>query len=437
MKRYLNKKFMYIICTVLLILCTVYFALCKIASTKANEIFAQEMSRQTVLRGSITAESITADIWGEVDFKNLVWLDEKGETVLHIKDGSFTVSMWDIITRSTSINTLRKININGALVSLNFNKDMKMDILNRPLKKARRAEDDKNKLPNLDLAGKIPQMKIMLNDCTLAVVHDKKYFVLHDVDVDFDSRSGKKIQLELSSGKFGGTIVGSKLQMNGVIDISRQDPGLNMNLSMYNIVPESLGLGNLKNTADVFAQVKGTLNNIIADGAVRFKELDLPALHFNDVTGNLHYEKGNIDFTDVRGGVYGGSVEGSGNYNIDNRHYSVDIKGHDLLAAVAAKSTKINCRVELDLKMRSDGDPKTVHTYGSFTSGSGDYMLLPFENISGRFSNQNKVLEFEDVVIRTKIGDITTDGFKIVDGRLQIEDIFLKAPDGSEVIKVR
>lgn len=434
----INKKFLYIALTAVVILTAIYFTLCKIASEKANEIFAREMSRQTVLRGGVTAESIAADIWGNVDFKNLVWLDDRGETVLHIKDGSFKVNTWDIITKNTNINTLQNVNINGAILSLDFDKDMQIDILNKPKKNSGKvSERKKEKMPNLNLAGKIPQLKITLNDCMLAVMHGKKYFVLHDVDGSFDSSSKDTVRIALTSGKFGGTIVGSKLQLNGIIDTSQPDPAINMNLSMYNIVPESLGMGNLKNTADVFAQVKGTLNNIIADGAVRFEELDLPALHFNDVTGNLHYEKGNIDFTDVRGGVYGGSVEGSGNYNIDNRHYSVDIKGHDLLAAVAAKSTKINCRVELDLKMRSDGDPKTVHTYGSFTSGSGDYMLLPFENISGRFSNQNKVLEFEDVVIRTKIGDITTDGFKIVDGRLQIEDIFLKAPDGSEVIKVR
>ena len=151
----------------------------------------------------------------------------------------------------------------------------------------------------------------------------------------------------------------------------------------------------------------------------------------------MHYEDGRVDFTDVTGSIYGGTVEAAGNYTIDNRHYSIDALGHDLMASIAAKSTKIHCRVELDLKMRSEGRADTVHTYGSFTSGAGDYMLIPFESISGKFDNKNKVLQFKDVVIKTDIGNVVTDSFKLVNGRVYLEDIFLEAPDGSEKIKVR
>lgn len=440
MKKYLNTKIIYTIIGLLVVLLGTYFTLCKIASDKALETFNKEMSKQTVLRGTVSADSITADIWGEVDFTNLVWLDEKGETVLHIKEGSFNVNTWDIITKNISIDTLQEVNINDAILSLNFDKDMKMDVLNVPVKKkAEQKTEAKSaaKLPNLNLSGKLPHVNIVLNNCKLAVMHEKKYFVLNDVDGSIDSSQHDVIKINLTSGKFGGTIVGNKLQLNGKIAVTKQEPELNLNLAMYDIVPKSMGLGNVENTANVFAQVQGTLQHIIADGALSFEELDIPALHFNDVKGNLHYENGIIDFKDVTAGLYGGSVEAFGTYNIDNRHYSIDAKGQELLASVAAKSTKINCRVELDLKMRSTGDPKTVHTYGSFVSGAGSYMLVPFESISGKFSNVNKVLEFEDVVIKTKIGDVTTDGFKIVDGKLQIDNVFLKAPDNSEVIKVR
>lgn len=440
MKKYINTKIIYAIIGLFVILLGTYFALCKIASDKALETFNKEMSKQTVLRGTVSADTITADIWGEVDFTNLVWLDEKGETVLHIKEGSFNVSTWDIITKNISITTLQEVNINDAILSLNFDKDMNMDILNVPVRKKgehKQAAKPAARLPNLNLSGKLPQVKVVLNNCKLAVMHDKKYFVLNDVDGSIDSSQRNNIKINLTSGKFGGTIVGNKLQLNGKIAVDKQEPELNLNLAMYDIVPKSMGLGNVENTANVFAQVQGTLQHIIVDGALNFAELDIPALHFNDVKGNLHYENGIIDFKDVTAGLYGGSVEAFGTYNIDNRHYSIDAKGQDLLASVAAKSTKINCRVELDLKMRSTGDPKTVHTYGSFVSGAGSYMLVPFESISGKFSNVNKVLEFEDVVIKTKIGDVTTDGFKIVDGKLQIDNVFLKNPDNSEVIKVR
>ena len=64
-------------------------------------------------------------------------------------------------------------------------------------------------------------------------------------------------------------------------------------------------------------------------------------------------------------------------------------------------------------------------------------MLIPFESISGKFDNKSKVLKFKDVVIKTNLGNVVTDSFKLVDGRVYLEDIYLEAPDGSEKIKVR
>lgn len=93
-------------------------------------------------------------------------------------------------------------------------------------------------------------------------------------------------------------------------------------------------------------------------------------------------------------------MEATGAYDVDTRGYSIDALGHDLMASIAAKTSKINCRVELDLKMRSDGNPKNVLTYGSFTSGAGTYSLIPFEQISGKFNDRHGVLKFTDVKIK-------------------------------------
>ena len=84
----------------------------------------------------------------------------------------------------------------------------------------------------------------------------------------------------------------------------------------------------------------------------------------------------------------------------------------------------------------SQGDPKTALTYGSFKSGKGSYYIIPFESISGEFSNQNKRLEFKNVVIETKMGVIKTNAFDIVDGKLHIGEIYLEEPDSGKTIKI-
>lgn len=430
-----NRKIYMVIAASMLLLTAVYFLLSHLASNRAETIFRQEMSKQKVLHGSVTAESIKADMFGNVIFTHLVWLDTNGEPILQVPQGRFKVSVWDIITSRIDMDTLRQVELDDAVLSLRFDDKMRLDVL--PDKKEFAVPGQRQEKQHFNLQGKIPETKLVLRNCTLNVMYKKRYFVLNQVQATIQSRTDDFVKIDFSTGLFGGTIVGDSLKLYGKVDISRQEPELALNLTMYQIVPASLGLGNVQNNADVFMEVKGTLQHPTADGALSFATLDLPALHFSKVSGNVHYEDGRVDFTDVSGSIYGGTVDAFGHYNIDDRHYSIDALGHDLMASIAAKSTKINCRVELDLKMRSQGRADTVHTYGSFTSGPGHYMLIPFESISGKFDNKSKVLQFKDVVIKTDLGNVVTNGFKLVDGRVYLEDIYLEAPDGSEKIKVR
>ena len=83
--------------------------------------------------------------------------------------------------------------------------------------------------------------------------------------------------------------------------------------------------------------------------------------------------------------------------------------------------------------MRCDGNPHNVLTYGSFTGGAGTYSLIPFEGLSGKFSDRGGVLQFTDVKIKTPLGEVTSDAFEIVKGRVHINDIFLTAPEGERI----
>ena len=138
----------------------------------------------------------------------------------------------------------------------------------------------------------------------------------------------------------------------------------------------------------------------------------------------------------VKGNVFGGTVEAFGDYHLDTKYYNIDALGHELLGSIAARNGKIKCKVELDFKIRSKGDPKTALTYGSFKSGKGSYYIIPFDSISGEFSNQNKHLEFKNVVIETKMGTIKTDAFDIVNGKLHIGEIYLEEPENGQTIKI-
>lgn len=257
--------------------------------------------------------------------------------------------------------------------------------------------------------------------------------MLSGVNIAARSEKADELKLKITANNLGGMMIGDELGISGKVLLNGGEPQCDLYLSLKNVVPESLGLGKVKDTASVYGHATGSLAGPVIDGRIEFAELNIPALRFYKVNGDFLYEDGHIDFSNVTGGIYGGTVEATGTYDIDSRAYTIDALGHDLMASVAAKTSKINCRVELDLKMRCNGNPHDVLTYGSFTGGAGTYSLIPFESISGSFSDQNGVLQFTDVKIKTPLGEVTSDAFEIVKGRVHIKDIFLTAPQGERI----
>ena len=153
------------------------------------------------------------------------------------------------------------------------------------------------------------------------------------------------------------------------------------------------------------------------------KTLSIPALDFFQVEGNIRYRGGRFDFTNVTGRVYGGRLEAYGNYHIDTRAYDIYVKGFDLDARYPAKSIQMSCYVDLDGEIHCDGNAKKVVSFGTFSSGSGHYKLIPFRKISGAFHNKGKALDFYNVSIETKAGTFTTDAFHITNGKVTLGPI--------------
>ena len=105
--------------------------------------------------------------------------------------------------------------------------------------------------------------------------------------------------------------------------------------------------------------------------------------------------------------------------------------GHDLHSEDATNIPYFRTLVQLDLKMLCDGDHRSTLPYGSFYSGKGIYAIIKFNSIKGTFSNQYKQLKFSDVEIKSDGGDIVAPQFELVDGKLQMVNLYYVAPGGA------
>ena len=432
------------------ILCViVFFVLAEIASRGAARIFNREMEKQNMLRGTITAEKIMAHINGDVVFENLLWVEPDGDVILRVPEGSFHARPWDVITRNFKSTTIQKLELHNAVISVAFDEDMQVDFLEQKPKRKEdpdRPEKEKSMtvpkidkdVVNFNRDGRKLRAEIILNNCRLESHYRKRHYIMNNVNMNMSLNTSDVSHIDLSTGKFGGTMRGGGMSIAGTIDFNSETPELGLDVSIRDVDPESLGFGmKLHDLMTVVAKLTGPVTGPKGRGTVRMKELTIPALHFTDVIGDVAYSDGLFRFTDVHAKIFGGKLNARGDYNLDTRRYNIYGKGMELDSRRALNDLQFSCLVDMQLTVRCDGNPRNILAYGDFKSGKGRYILIPFDSVEGRFTNRFKELFIYDAKITTQFGTITTDAFSIIKGKLTLGPVILTDPDTGEVIPIK
>ena len=92
LKKFYHPKLYIGIIVAAFVVTGVYFWLCRLAGEHAAEIFNAEMARQKTLEGSVAVESITADMWGNVGFRGLKWLDAEANRLYLCRTGALKLN---------------------------------------------------------------------------------------------------------------------------------------------------------------------------------------------------------------------------------------------------------------------------------------------------------------------------------------------------------
>lgn len=454
-----------VIVTILVIL-----GLLQFAKRGAAFIFNREMAKQTMLRGSITVESLMAHITGDVNFENLVWREPDGDVILHIPEGSFRVRLWDVITRRFKATSIQKLTLKNAVISVRFNENMQVDFVDQkqgqislPKAEAQQKtekntkQDPKHKTEqdlatewiedhdyvydedgiNFDLGARRLRSVIVLEDCQLAARYKKHHYVLNNVNMKLGLDTTGMSHIDLSTGKFGGTMLGGGMSIYGEINFKPATPVLDVDVSLRNVDPSSLGFGmNVHDDMTVVVRMEGPVTGPMGRGTVKMKELHIPALHFTDIIGDVYYSNGLFRFSDVHAKVFGGTLAARGYYDMNTRKYRIFGNGKNLDSKRALRNSHLYCPVDLDINLECNGHARTTVTTGVFKSGKGHYSIIPFDSLQGRFSNRYRDLRFYDVKIITQFGTVSTDAFSIINGKLHLNKIKLMDHDTGQEITV-
>ena len=386
----------------------------KIMSYGAAELFNYVASRQEMLRGTITVESITANIHGGVTFEKLAWDDPAGNPILRVPAGSFKVDPWDVLRMRFVSTTIREITLESPAFAVYFDEEMNVDFINRR-------------------QGEIEQEKA--RDAKEKLEDRISNFTSVSLNGHIDTRGVS--DLHIKTGEFGGTMVGNGIEADCEIDFKEKNLPSIVSVTAKGVIPSSMGLGDdIHDKMTLTVSGRGPLSHLICEGTVTMPELHVPALDFYDVKGDIHYDDGAMTFSDVKARVYGGIVTARGDYNVDSRVYNIYLHGEGLDSRIPTKEPRFYCLVTLDGEIHCDGNVKDLVAFGSFSSGGGFYSLIPFRGITGTFHNRYRAVDFYDVTIDTDFGLIHTDAFHIIDGKLHLGKIELVDKESGESMSI-
>ena len=435
----------------------VFFVLATIASRGMGVIFNEVMARQTMMRGTVTVESLSATPWGTLSFTDLVWTDPDGRRLVTVPDGKIRVNMWDVVTRNFKASAINGIELNDAVIVVDLDENNRLDFVpaspdvKKPLNEVEprpkppkkttqeRQEELGKKVRNFNWQGQHLDLKIRLRNSQLEVFNRNRHYVMKDVNARIDLDSNRAIHIDMETGKFGGTAIGNGLVLKGRVDLKdvlkHRMPQLDLQFDVKGVDPSSLGFGeNIHDAMTLLTKVTGDFNRPFAKGRVTMPILRIPALTFDNVVGDVTYQDGILNFSNVNANVFSGKLEAKGVYNLDTRAYTITGVAKDLDSSVALKTPEFLVPVSANLNFKSEGMPRDMEVWGNFWSGDGHYMLIPIQSITGNFHNKGRHLSFSDVKVNTKITTISTNALRIDDGQLTMGPLNITSHGGSNFI---
>ena len=435
----------------------VFFVLATIASRGMGVIFNEVMARQTMMRGTVTVESLSATPWGTLSFTDLVWTDPDGRKLVTVPSGKIRVNMWDVVTHNFKASAINGIELDDAVIVVDLDENNRIDFVppspdvKKPLNEVEprpklpkkttqeRQEELGKKVRNFNWQGQHLDLKIRLRNSQLEVFNRNRHYVMKDVNARIDLDSNRAVHIDMETGKFGGTAIGDGLVLKGQIDLKdvlkHRMPQLDLQFDVKGVDPSSLGFGeNIHDAMTLLTKVTGDFNRPFAKGRVTMPILRIPALTFDNVVGDVTYQDGILNFSNVNANVFNGKLEAKGVYNLDTRAYTITGVAKDLDSSVALKTPEFLVPVSANLNFKSEGMPRDMEVWGNFWSGEGHYMLIPIQSITGNFHNKGRHLSFSDVKVNTRVTTISTNALRIDDGQLTMGPLNITSHGGSNFI---
>lgn len=449
--KFLRKKYKYILAVIFLL----PFLYLEVLAYSAAWVFNRAMAEQEMFSGTVTVEKLYGKINGKTDFEGLKWQNELGETVLYIPEGTIGVKPLDIIQGKFETESLYRIRLKKAKIRLGLDEDMRPDFLpefkpkKAPMPKEKkfdilaadteedrlriseefrkqRAETLKYRIKNFNYNGREFDMELLLEECAVEIFHRGKHYLLNSVNVDSHIKSGELATFTVRVGQFSGAMTGGSINIHGNIDFAGEEPTIESSVLFQKINPESLGIiDNLDDYMTLEVYFAGDIAEPVGDGVITMQKLDVPNLPFKDLRGEFKYQNGIFKFNSLTAKIWDGELNLTGDYNMDTRYYHINGTAKHLLADKALPNDSLRTTVDANLHLVANENSRNMAIWGDFVSTNGSYEGIPFDKISGSFTNAYHDLRFYDAKIDIGYYELSSNFIGVKDGKLTLDPVFL------------
>mgnify|MGYP003586536099 CR=1 FL=1 len=410
----MRKTVIIVLATVLILLIgaggALYWA-SKNAAVIANEIAIE----QKVLKGKITVHKLEVGLLGNIDFQNFVWLDPAGKLVAEIPKGSIKINLRDALTGNFNSKSLEKIEFDNAVIHLVFNDKMELNVLNLS-----RDRQDNNKQDSAPKEKADLNVELLLKNSTLSATYVNRHFSLEGTNADIKLDTGSELKLNIKTNKVTGNIAAEKVELNGKINLQPKVPVYDLVFNVGSVIPSSISAGiDINEPLTISSKITGELPNPVINGSFAMANLSMSPLVLDNLKGVFRYNNAVLNITESSANTYGGSVQATGNVNIDSKNFSFNVAGQGLNSTQVADD-KISGPLDFTLLAQSSADGKSLSANGHFYIGEGKFSGIPFKSMEGDFSRYSGKMSFSNIVIRTIAGNFTTNMLQNSLGKIQL-----------------
>lgn len=410
----MNKKILIAIALIAVLLLSAVGALywaSKNAALIANELAVE----QKVLKGKITVHKLNVGMLGNIDFENFVWLDPQGKTVAEIPKGTIKINLRDAISGNFNSKSVEKIEFENAVINLVFNDKMELNVLNLA-----RDKDPANTDANKPKEKRDFNLSLILKNSSLAASYDKRHFAMSAADADIKLDTANELKLNVKTKKISGNIAAENVELNGRIDLKPNMPVYDLVFNVGSVIPSSISAGiDIDQPLHIKSKISGELPSPIIVGEFAMNSLSMTPLVLDNLKGKFRYNNAVLNITESSANTYGGSVQATGNVNIDSKNFVFDVQGQGL-SSLQVTEDKVSGPLSFTMKTQGSADSKSLSANGHFYIGEGKFSGIPFNSMEGDFSKYGSKMSFANVVIRTMAGEFTTNMLQNAVGKIQL-----------------